>query len=89
MLYLKDRGVGSCQNLFFFFSSGFLCSQGGWIGTVIDPLELGGRDWVSYLLILLIFYHLDLKFTLALYSKALSSLKKRGRDFEFDINVLN
>lgn len=34
---------------------------------------------------------LDLKFTLALYSKGLSSLKKkkRGRDFEVNMNVLN
>lgn len=50
--------------------------------------ELGGRDWVSYHLILFILYHMDLKFTPALYSKRLSALKK-GRDLEFDINILN
>lgn len=31
---------------------------------------------------------MDLKFTPALYSKRLSALKK-GRDLEFDINILN
>lgn len=51
--------------------------------------ELGGRDWVSYLLILFILSSfMDLKFTPALYSKRLSALKK-GRDLEFDINILN
>lgn len=50
--------------------------------------ELGGRDRVSYLLILFILYHMGLKFTPVLSSKSLSALKK-GRDLEFDSNNLN
>lgn len=46
---------------------------------VIDLLELGGRDWVSYLSIPRIYYHLDLKFTLALSFKAYFLEKKRER----------
>lgn len=50
--------------------------------------ELGGRDGVSYLLVLFILYHMGLKFTPALSSKSLSALNK-GSDLEFDSNNLN